>query len=81
MPEFSLDIREQVARIDSLLAGVDQALANSAKLRDESNKLRDESTKLRRDATLAPWAVLATGLGAGAALFAAGAAFMKLITG
>ena len=74
VPEFSLDIREQVARIDSLLAGVDQALANSA-------KLRDESTKLRRDASLAPWTVLATGLGAGAALFAAGAAFMKLIIG
>ena len=45
------------------------------------DKLIVESGKVRLETRLAPWAVLFTGLGAGAALFAAGAAFMKLISG
>ena len=84
----SFDLREQAARIDSLLAGVDQALANAFKIRVEADKMRDEADKVRaetvkieRETSLAPWQVVFTELGAGAVLFAAGIAFAKLFIG
>jgi len=45
------------------------------------DKLIVEAGKTRQDTRFAPWSLLATGLGAGAALFAAGAAFTKLLIG
>ena len=65
--EPTLDIREQIARIDKMQA--------------ELSKIQVEITKVRRDTSLAPWTVAFTGLGAGAALFAAGMAFTKLLIG
>ena len=59
-PEPTLDIREQIARIDKLIV---------------------EAGKTRLDTRLAPMQIMVTALGAGAALFAAGAAFMKVISG
>lgn len=92
--EPTFHIREQAAQIDSLLAGVCQALANAAKMGVEADKAREEAVKVRVEAKardeaagvrqemrLAPWGILFTSLGAGAALFAAGAAFMKLVVG
>ena len=60
VPEPTLDVREQIARIDKLII---------------------EAGKTRLDTRLAPWQIVTTALGAGAALFAAGAAFMKIISG
>lgn len=48
------------------LARIDQLLADAARKQQEIR--------------LAPWALVASGLTAGAAIFAAGAAFMKLLT-
>ena len=45
----------------------------------ERDKLAQEALKLERDRAFLPWQVTATLLGAGAALFAAGAAFIKLL--
>jgi hypothetical protein len=63
-PEGELNIREQIARIDQMLADHDRK---------------------RQEISYAPWVLLlpvAVGLlTAGAALFAAGAAFMKLFNG
>jgi hypothetical protein len=55
-----LDIREQIARIDKIIA---------------------DTGKTQQDIKLAPLTVAFAGLGAGAALFAAGAAFAKLVIG
>lgn len=56
----SLDLREQIARIDNLLI---------------------DSQKKQRENHLALWQVVAAVFGGGAALFAAGAAFMKIAAG
>jgi hypothetical protein len=71
-----------------VLARIDRQLAESAKLREESNKfvaeqhkLNAEAEKLQRDRAFLPLTVVATLVGAGAALFAAGAGFVKLIGG
>jgi hypothetical protein len=44
---------------------------------DTDQKLADAARK-RQEVSLAPWQVMFTGLGSGAALFAAGAAFMRV---
>jgi len=53
-----LNLQEQIARIDNLLATV---------------------AKAKVDAAWAPWQIVITTFGASAALFAAGAAFIKLL--
>ena len=61
------DLREQLARIDKMQA--------------EIQKHYDDAAKVRQETKLAPLTVIFTGLGAGAALFAAGGAFVKLLAG
>ena len=61
------DAREPDARIDQILADIEQKLATPVKIKQETR--------------VAPWTVAITALGAGAALFAAGAAFAKLLIG
>lgn len=56
----SLDLREQIARIDRDLA---------------------DANRKRQEVRLAPWQLAIAGATAGAAIFAAGAAFFKLIAG
>ena len=63
----TIDLREQLVRIDQMHAMIQQALANAAK------------TQL--DTRLAPWQVFATVLGGAAAFFAGGIAFAKLFIG
>jgi hypothetical protein len=69
-----LELQDTVARIK-------RAQAETDKFVDEGHKLRAEAGKLERDRQLLPWQVAVTLLGAGAALFAAGAAFVKLMGG
>ena len=45
------------------------------------DKLIVEAGKTRQDIRIAPWTIAIASLGAGAALFAAGAAFMKVLIG
>jgi hypothetical protein len=56
-PEATLDLAEQIARIERELADTDRK---------------------RQEVGLAPWTLLAAGMTAGAALFAAGAAWQHL---
>jgi hypothetical protein len=74
IPIPQLDLREQIARID-------RAQEETRKFVSEQRKLDAEALKLGRDRAFLPWTVAATLLGAGAALFAAGAGFIKLIGG
>jgi lipid II:glycine glycyltransferase (peptidoglycan interpeptide bridge formation enzyme) len=90
-----LNLREQVARIDEMISRIERQQeetrkfaseqhklsAEEQKLRSEQGKLDAEAMKLRRDRAFPPWTVVAALLGAGAALFAAGAGFVKLIGG
>jgi hypothetical protein len=83
-----LDLREQIERIDrareegqKLSAERQKLTAEEQKLWSEAHKLDAEAMKLRRDRAFLPWTVIAALLGAGAALFAAGAGFVKLIGG
>lgn len=67
----SLDIAEQVARVL-------RSNAETQKFIDEQSKLRAEAEKLARDRALAPWQIVLSSMAAGAALFGAGAAFIKV---
>lgn len=84
----SFDLREQLARIDRALAETGKLNEEQAKLRAgsrkydaEQAKLRAEARKLERDRMLAPWAILAAGMTAGAALVAAFLAFLRYVLG
>jgi hypothetical protein len=61
----SIDIEEQFARIRKMIA--------------ESDKIQDERRKLAVETKFAPWQFALGGVTAGAALFAAAAAFTKLL--
>ena len=60
-----LDLREQLARIDQMHADIGQKLAGTDRTRQEIR--------------FAPFTIAFACLGAGAALFAAGATFAKLL--
>lgn len=84
-PALNLDLDEQIARIrrhqvesDKLQAESHKLLSEQLKLQAEQLKLSMEAAKLARDRSLAPWQIVLTLLGAGGALFGAGAAFVKL---
>lgn len=62
--DVPLDMREQLTRIDKMQAELSKTLA--------------EQVKVKQDTRLAPVALAFSGLAAGAALFAAGAAFVKV---
>lgn len=68
----TMDQQEQVARIERMQEETRKFVA-------EQHKLMAERGKLSRDIVLAPWQLVVTTLNAGAALFGAGAAFMKLV--
>jgi hypothetical protein len=72
--------REQLD-IQAILAKITRDTQESDKFIAEQRKLIAEAAKLDRDRTFLPWTIVATFLGAGAALFAAGAGFVKLIGG
>lgn len=59
-----MDQAEQVARIE--------------RMQEETRKFAAEQRKIFRDIALAPWQIVITAMTAGAALFGAGAVFMKL---
>lgn len=62
--DVPLDMREQLTRIDKMQAELSKTLA--------------EQVKVKQGTRLAPVALAFSGLPAGAALFAAGAAFVKV---
>ena len=64
--EAQLNIRKKLVHIDQMLADIDQKFAD-----------RDRK---RQEIRYAPWLAAMTGMGTGAALFAAGAAFFKLLS-
>ena len=66
-----LNLREQIARID-------RTLDEAAKFRSERVKLDAEASKLNRDRLLAPLTLAVTSLGAGAAIFAAAQALLRM---
>ena len=56
MSEASLDLREQIVRID-------RAIAETQKFQEEATKLRAEGAKYNRDRSLASWLGLAGAIG------------------
>ena len=80
------DLEEQRARINraqeetrKFAAEQHKLTAEFTKLSAEQNKLAAEVLKLGRDHALAPWQLVLSSMAAGAALFGAGAAFIKLL--
>ncbi|KQT84438.1 hypothetical protein ASG59_03435 [Methylobacterium sp. Leaf466] len=92
-PNDPLDMAEQVARVlrsnaetEKFVAEQRKLMAEQAKLAAEADKLMaeriklaTESDKLLRDRALAPVSIGFAGMAAGAAIFGAAAAFMKLL--
>jgi hypothetical protein len=70
--ETELNIREKLVHIDQMLADIDRTLA-------DRHRIDADHDRKRQEIRYAPFVALWTGMGAGAALFAAGAAFIKLI--
>jgi hypothetical protein len=66
---------------ETILVQLARAREETMKFVAEQHKLMAEAQKMERDRAILPWTVVATLLGAGAALFAAGAGFIKLIGG
>ena len=64
---------------DKFVAEQRKLQQESDKLGAEQRKLAAESRKLSRDTSLAPFTLAVTAAGAGAALFAAGGAFFRLM--
>ena len=67
-----LDIRAKLAHIDQMLADHDR-------VRVDIDRILADRDRKRQEIRFAPWLAVMTGMGAGAALFAAGAAFIKLL--
>ena len=68
--DTQLDLQEQITRIDL-------AIAETAKYAAEQRKLEAEARNFDRNR----WQIVVTTMTAGAALFGAGAAFVKLVFG
>lgn len=75
----SLDLAEQVARVLRSNAETEKFVAEQRKLMAEQAKLQAEALKFNRDRFLAPVSIAFAGMAAGAAIFGAAAAFLKLI--
>ncbi|MDB5627505.1 MAG: hypothetical protein JWR73_3307 [Tardiphaga sp.] len=71
MTDMTIDIEEQIARIQRMQE-------ETRKFVSEQHKLQAEAAKLARDRDLAPWQIAFGGMAAGAALVGATAAFMKI---
>ena len=68
----SLDIREQIARID-------QMLADHVRIQAHTDQLFADRDRRRQEIKFAPVLAMISGMTAGAAFFAAGVAFVKLL--
>lgn len=74
-PDFRyLDLREKLAHIDAMLADHDRSRAHI-------DQLAADHDRKRQEIRYAPWLAIFTGMGAAAAFFAAGVAFMKIVGG
>jgi hypothetical protein len=80
MSDLPADWRPRL-ELDELVSRIERQQEETRKFTTEQHKLMAEAGKLERDRAVLPWTVAATLLGAGAALFAAGAGFVKLIGG
>ena len=81
IPEFSLDIREQIARIDKTQAELSRIQGELNKWQLEELKTRAETAKIERDTRLAPWSMLLAVLGAVSGFFAAGITVARYLGG
>jgi hypothetical protein len=79
-----LNIREQIARIDKLLADIHaqpeislQRQAQIAQAHAQAEQARFDTLRKQQERRFAPWQVAFAGMTAGAVLFAAGGALVK----
>ncbi len=75
----SVELKERLAQIDRAQEETRKFAQEQHRLVQQALKLGAEAAKLNRDRSLAPWQIVVTSMGAGAAFFAAGAAFVKLL--
>lgn len=75
MSEAQFDVREQLARIDHMIAETQKSQIEQLKLQSESQKylaeqmkLQSEARKLERDRSMAPWQIAVVTMGGLAAL-------------
>lgn len=73
------ETRKFVAKHDKLAAEQAKLVAGQFKFGAEQSRLYADTAKLTRDRLLSPWQTALAFLGAGAALFAAGRAFLRVI--
>jgi hypothetical protein len=66
-----VDLREQLAHID-------QMLADNRRIASDIRRIDADHDRKRQEIRYAPWLAVLAGMTTGAALFAAGAAFMKV---
>jgi hypothetical protein len=74
-----LDLREQIARIDQMLADRDLKRQQFAFAPLQVLQWLADHDRKRQQIRYQPWLAIISGLTAGAALFAAGGAFVKIL--
>jgi hypothetical protein len=73
-----LDLRLKLAQIDQALASHDMMRVQSDTLRIQQDQLRADADRKRQEMRFAPWLIVTSSMGTGAALFAAAFAFARL---
>jgi hypothetical protein len=72
------DLKLKMAQIDAALASHDMMRVQSDTLRIQQDQLRVDTDRKRQEMRFAPWTIVISSMGTGAALFAAAFAFAKL---
>jgi hypothetical protein len=76
VPDF--DLRLKMAQIDQALASHDMMRVQAETFRIQQDQLRADADRKRQEMRFAPWVIVISSMGTGAALFAAAFAFAKL---
>jgi hypothetical protein len=74
-----LNIREQIARIDKLLAEIQAQPQINQQRQAQIAQAQADADRKRQEMRFAPWQVAFAGMTAGAAVFAAGGVFVKFL--
>jgi hypothetical protein len=74
----ALDLREELAHIDQMLADIEHKQADRRRMDAQIDQANADHDRKRQEIMLAPWALVLSGFTAGAAFFAAAVAFVRL---
>jgi hypothetical protein len=79
-PEIEeLNVREKIVRIDQMIADIQRSFVDRDRIFADNRRTDADHDRKRQEIRYAPWLAMIAGMTAGAAFFAAGVAFVKLL--